>query len=119
MIKKASLLVISAMMFYVLTECVSTKPLVTGDPSGRTPSAEREFRAAWVASVANINWPSKPGLPVEDQKLEAIQLLDLLNENHFNAVVLQVRPQCDALYESALEPWSLYLTGEQGKAPDP
>lgn len=119
MIKKASLLVISAMMFYVLTECVSTKPLITGDPSGRTPSAEREFRAAWVASVANINWPSKPGLPVEEQKLEAIQLLDLLNENHFNAVVLQVRPQCDALYESSLEPWSLYLTGEQGKAPDP
>ena len=87
MIKKASLLIISTLMFYVLTECVSTKPLITGDPSGRTPSAEREFRAAWVASVANINWPSRPGLPVEEQKLEAIQLLDLLYENHFNAVI--------------------------------
>ncbi|MFO7573899.1 MAG: family 10 glycosylhydrolase [Bacteroidales bacterium] len=102
-----------------LTQCSTTKPLVTGDPSGRTPSAVREFRAAWVATVANINWPSKPGIPVEQQKREALQLLDMLHENNFNAVVFQVRPQCDALYKSDLEPWSYYLTGEQGKAPDP
>jgi len=119
MIKKASLIITSVTLFYILTECVSTQPMITGDPSGRTPSAEREFRAAWVASVANINWPSKPGLPVEQQKSEAISLLDLLIENNFNAVILQVRPQCDALYKSTLEPWSYYLTGEQGKAPDP
>jgi uncharacterized protein YbbC (DUF1343 family)/uncharacterized lipoprotein YddW (UPF0748 family) len=80
---------------------------------------EREFRAAWVATVANINWPSKPGLPVEEQKKEALALLDLLYNNNYNAVVLQVRPQCDALYKSDLEPWSYYLTGEQGKAPEP
>ncbi len=83
------------------------------------PSAEREFRAAWVATVANINWPSKPGLSVEEQKAEAIKLLNLLERNHFNGVVLQVRPQCDALYQSELEPWSYYLTGRQGKAPEP
>ncbi len=83
------------------------------------PKAQREFRAAWVASVANINWPSEPGLPIEEQKQEAIALLDLLKEHNFNAVIFQVRPQCDALYESELEPWSYYLTGEQGKAPDP
>jgi uncharacterized lipoprotein YddW (UPF0748 family) len=79
----------------------------------------REFRAAWVATVANINWPSKPGLPVPEQKEEAIKLLDYLSENNFNAVILQVRPQADALYKSELEPWSYYLTGQQGKAPEP
>ncbi len=110
---------ITAILVVTLTKCVTTRPAVTGDPSGRTPSAEREFRAAWVATVANINWPSKPGIPVADQKREAVELLDLLYKNHFNAVVFQVRPHADAMYKSELEPWSYYLTGEQGKAPDP
>ena len=83
------------------------------------PGAAREFRAAWVATVANINWPSKPGLSTEQQKKEAIELLDFLQQHHYNAVVFQVRPQADALYSSTLEPWSYYLTGTQGKAPDP
>lgn len=78
-----------------------------------------EFRAAWVATVANINWPSKKGLSTEEQKKEALDLLDFLKAHHFNAVIFQVRPQADALYQSSLEPWSYYLTGEQGKAPDP
>jgi uncharacterized lipoprotein YddW (UPF0748 family) len=82
-------------------------------------SAEREFRAAWVATVANINWPSRPGLPVDSQQREAIALLDFLQKHHFNAVIFQVRPQADALYQSSLEPWSYYLTGTQGKAPSP
>jgi uncharacterized lipoprotein YddW (UPF0748 family) len=85
----------------------------------KTPQAVKEFRAAWVATVANINWPSKPGLSTDEQKLEAIVLLDFLQAHHFNAVILQVRPQADALYKSELEPWSYYLTGTQGKAPDP
>ena len=80
---------------------------------------EREFRAAWVATVANINWPSEPGLPVDIQKQEAISLLDSLQENNFNVVIFQVRPQADALYQSDLEPWSYYLTGAQGVAPVP
>ncbi|MCB0548014.1 MAG: DUF1343 domain-containing protein [Phaeodactylibacter sp.] len=88
-------------------------------PASALPTAEREFRAAWVATVANINWPSKPGLPVAQQKEEALALLDLLADNNFNAVIFQVRPQADALYASALEPWSYFLTGEQGKAPEP
>lgn len=83
------------------------------------PRADKEFRAAWVATVANINWPSKPGLNSKEQQKEAIKLLDLLKENNFNAVIFQVRPQADALYDSDLEPWSYYLTGEQGKAPQP
>ncbi len=104
----------------LLYSCTSTKPVTTtATTEVGVPKAMREFRAAWVATVANINWPSKPGLPVEEQKKEAIKLLDFLATNNFNAVILQVRPQADALYKSDLEPWSYYLSGQQGKAPDP
>ncbi len=92
---------------------------VSNDAPLPQPQVEKEFRAAWVATVANINWPSKPGLSTEEQKREALDLLNFLEQHHFNAVILQVRPQADALYASALEPWSYYLTGAQGKAPDP
>ncbi|MCX2679266.1 family 10 glycosylhydrolase [Galbibacter sp. EGI 63066] len=93
-----------------------------GDTKKWDPGAPfniEEFRAAWVATVANISWPSKPGLPVDEQKEEALKLLDYLSDHNFNAVILQVRPQADALYDSKIEPWSYYLTGEQGKAPVP
>jgi uncharacterized lipoprotein YddW (UPF0748 family) len=99
-----------------LCSCSNTKPVATPVLQQK---AEREFRAAWVATVANINWPSRPGVPVDSQKVEAIALLDFLQAHNFNAVVFQVRPQADALYKSELEPWSYYLTGQQGKAPEP
>lgn len=83
------------------------------------PEVPREFRAAWVATVANINWPSRNNLSTEQQKREAIELLDLLKNNNFNAVIFQVRPSADALYASKLEPWSYFLTGTTGKAPNP
>lgn len=97
--------------------CTSSKPRTSIQPE--RPAAEREFRAAWIATVANINWPSRPGLPVDSQQKEALELLDFLKTKNFNAVVLQVRPQADALYQSSLEPWSYFLTGEQGRAPQP
>ncbi len=84
-----------------------------------SPYVMREFRAAWIATVANINWPSKSGLSSEAQQKEAIALLDFLKEHNYNAVIFQVRPQADALYKSELEPWSYFLTGEIGKAPEP
>src|SRR4051794_13136653 len=80
------------------------------------PLPAREFRAAWVATVANIDWPSKPGLPVEQQKAELIAIMDRAAKLNLNAIVLQVRPACDALYASQIEPWSYYLTGTMGKA---
>jgi len=83
------------------------------------PSPDREFRAAWVATVDNIDWPSKPGLSADAQQAEAVAILDRLVELNMNAVVFQVRPQADALYKSDLEPWSAFLTGKQGQAPDP
>src|SRR5690606_33093932 len=83
------------------------------------PSVNREFRAVWIASVANINWPSSRNLTTEQQKAEAVHLLDLLKENNFNAVIFQARPSADALYDSPYEPWSYFLTGETGKTPYP
>ena len=83
------------------------------------PEVNREFRAAWIATVANINWPSKNNLSSEQQKAEAIKILDLLKDANFNAVIFQARPSADAMYNSKLEPWSYFLTGEIGKAPTP
>ena len=78
-----------------------------------------EFRAAWVATVNNIDWPSKKGLPVVIQKLEFIRLLDGLQRAGLNAVIVQIRPSTDAFYQSSFEPWSEYLSGVQGLAPFP
>ncbi len=85
----------------------------------QTLNLEREFRGAWIATVVNLDWPSKPGLPVSKQKEELKKLLDMLASLNFNAVIFQVRPECDALYKSDIEPWSYWLTGKQGKAPQP
>lgn len=90
-------------------------------PAGlkQPPAAPREFRAAWVATVDNIDWPSKKGLPVEQQKGEIIAILDRAQQLKLNCLIVQVRTTCDAFYNSQLEPWSVYLTGKQGVAPNP
>ncbi len=82
-------------------------------------SPKREFRAAWVASVGNIDWPSKPGLSADEQQQQFTQRLDQLKALGCNAVIVQVRPAADALYDSKIEPWSHYLTGAQGEPPAP
>ncbi len=82
-------------------------------------STKREFRGAWIASVANIDWPSKPGLPAVEQQQQFVALLDQLKTLGCNAVIVQIRPVCDALYASKIEPWSRYLTGRQGEPPFP
>lgn len=78
-----------------------------------------EFRAAWIATVNNIDWPSKKGLPPLIQQLEFVQLLNGLQRIGMNAVIVQVRPAADAFYPSSFEPWSEFLTGVQGLAPNP
>lgn len=80
---------------------------------------KREFRAGWIATVSNIDWPSKPGLPAAQQQQEFIHRLDQLKGMGCNAVIVQVRPASDALYASSIEPWSRYLTGRQGQPPFP
>ncbi|HSK11725.1 MAG TPA: family 10 glycosylhydrolase [Phnomibacter sp.] len=78
-----------------------------------------EFRAAWVATVVNIDWPSSKNLSTDAQKQEFISLLDMHKRNGLNALVVQIRPVADAFYDSPFEPWSEYLTGTQGRAPSP
>lgn len=113
-VARHALAVCAGAVFSLFGGCV-TAPQVVENP----PPAPREFRAVWVASVANIDWPSQPGLPVEQQRDELIAILDQARAMRLNAVILQVRPAADALYASSLEPWSEYLTGEQGRAPQP
>ncbi len=80
-------------------------------------AAEPEFRGAWVATVYNLDWPSKPGLSAETQKAQLRALLDRAAALHLNAILLQVRPASDALYASRVEPWSEFLTGKAGVSP--
>lgn len=88
-------------------------------PSPKPPPVPREFRGVWVATVSNIDWPSSRTLTPAQQRQQAIAILDRAVELRLNAIVLQVRPACDALYSSAIEPWSEYLTNVMGTAPSP
>lgn len=94
--------------------------LLIGNISAHAQHApKRELRGAWIATVANIDWPSKPGLSVDSQREEYIRLLDKLKQLGMNAVIVQVRPAADAFYNSSIEPWSYWLTGRQGQPPAP
>lgn len=84
-----------------------------------TKQPKHEWRAVWISTVNNIDWPSQPGLDSETQKKELIEYLDLFKSLNFNAVVLQIRPTADAFYRSEYEPWSIYLTGNQTQPPAP
>jgi uncharacterized lipoprotein YddW (UPF0748 family) len=83
------------------------------------PEVAREFRGVWVATVENIDWPSRRDLSAEEQRAELTAILDQAKRLNLNAIILQIRPACDALYKSDLEPWSAYLTGRAGRAPKP
>ena len=113
--------------------CVTVLGACAGNPPGSAPApaaaisadadslppVPREFRGVWVATVDNIDWPSRPGLPADSQRAELIRIFDRAVELNLNAIVLQVRPAADALYPSQLEPWSEYLTGQAGAPPSP
>lgn len=92
-------------------------PLNPHEAKASTVSPKREFRAAWIATVANIDWPSKKGLSINQQKQEYIKLLDDVKAMGMNAVIVQIKPTADAFYPSEYGPWSEYLTGTQGKDP--
>jgi len=81
-------------------------------------TAKSDFRGLWVSTVVNIDYPTKPTTDPETLKSEAIKILDLAKDTGFNAVFLQVRPTADAFYKSGIFPWSRYLTGKHGVAPD-
>lgn len=91
----------------------------SNSPQANQPSHQREFRGVWVASVVNIDWPSASNLSVAQQKFELLAILNRMQELNLNALVLQIRPTGDAFYQSQIEPWSTWLTGRQGEAPNP
>lgn len=78
-----------------------------------------EFRGVWIASVANIDWPKAGVTDPAAQRADFIRILDQHQQNRMNAMIVQIRPAADAFYPSELEPWSEWLTGTQGKAPNP
>ncbi|WP_336212756.1 glycoside hydrolase family 10 protein [Nonomuraea sp. LPB2021202275-12-8] len=78
---------------------------------------KRQLRGVWIATVQNIDWPSRKGLAIDRQKAEYVKLLDAAVKRRLNAVFVQVRPAADAVYRSPLEPWSQFLTGTAGKDP--
>src|SRR4051812_25709895 len=108
----------------LLSWCAAVLPATLGAPAatpGATepPPVQRELRAAWVATVGNIDWPSRPDLDVWSQQAELLAILNKAVSLHLNAIVFQIRPGTDALYDSKLEPWSEYLPGRQGRPPEP
>src|SRR5690554_632858 len=82
-------------------------------------SPKNEVRAVWIATVTNLDWPTSKYSSVNTQKTELINMLDELKESGINIVIFQVRTEGDALYDSDIEPWSVYLTGKEGRAPTP
>jgi uncharacterized lipoprotein YddW (UPF0748 family) len=100
------------MNFRVVVCCLLATAL-----SGLSPAKAQALKAAWVASVYNINFPSRAGLSAEAQKAQIRQIVEAAARSGLNALMVQVRPESDALYSSRIEPWSRYLTGRQGEAP--
>ncbi len=99
--------------YAVLIISISLNPLTTA------AQAKPEFRGVWVATVDNIDWPSKGNFNNDSQRVEFIKLLDMHQRNGMNAMIVQIRPCTDAFYPSQYEPWSEWLTGVQGKPPSP
>jgi len=103
----------------VLSLLILTKTQAQTDTLSRNKiEPKREFRAVWIATVENIDWPKKQSTP-DQQKQQLIDILDDHQETGINAVFFQVRPAADAFYAKGSEPWSKWLMGKQGQSPDP
>ncbi len=83
------------------------------------PAPLREFRGAWVATVRGVDWPYDPDQPTAKLQAQLLEIVEKAAALKLNAIVFQVRPAGDAVYQSTIEPWSPWLTGGMGKAPDP
>lgn len=104
---------------WLLNSCASVIAPSTSLDAPLPPAAPREFRAMWVATVANIDWPSRTGLSSAEQQQEIKKMVATAKRLKMNALILQIRPAADAIYTSSIEPWSEYLSGVQGQAPQP
>lgn len=118
---KLKLVLLSSLLIFCMSFSASVKSTnksvaKTKDKVTKTKS-RKEFRGVWVASVGNIDWPSKKGLSVEQQKKEYITILENIKNWNMNAVVVQIKPTSDSFYPSKYSPWSEYLSGKQGTDP--
>ena len=95
-------------LFLLLNSCASRK--------SKLP--EKEFRGFWVATVVNIDWPKNGTDAIEKKKEDFLKILDFYDELNFNTAIVQIRTAGDAFYPSDFAPWSAYLTGKQGLAPN-
>jgi uncharacterized lipoprotein YddW (UPF0748 family) len=102
-------LFVAAALLFIAGGCAHVPP----------PVPQREFRGVWLTTVNNSDWPSRPGLPPDEQKRELIAILDCIAATHLNVVVMHIRPNSDAFYQSDIEPWSDYLSADLGTPPDP
>ncbi|MDW7695272.1 family 10 glycosylhydrolase [Flammeovirgaceae bacterium SG7u.111] len=109
-IRKAALIFIVLLSGIIITQFVYYSNL-----AAQVPPPKREFRAIWITTLNNMDWPSRKGMSVEQQKEEFINILDRCQKTNLNAVIVQIRPAADAFYMSKYEPWSEWLGGKQGK----
>ncbi|GAA4618259.1 glycoside hydrolase family 10 protein [Saccharopolyspora hordei] len=107
---RADVLVLALGLVAALLTLIGTTGAAAGKPS-------TAMRGVWIASVDTIDWPSRPGLSAAQQQTEYRTLLDQAVDRGLNAVFVQVRPTADAFWPSPHEPWSHWLTGEQGEDP--
>lgn len=75
------------------------------------------MRGMWIATVGNIDWPSRSTLTADQQRAELVDIMTRAAASGLNTIVFHVRPAADAVYQSSLEPWGAMLTGTQGKDP--
>ena len=98
------------------TTGVMEKPPVTPVDTG-PPEIAREMRGMWIATVGNIDWPSRAGLSADQQRAELVDIMTRAAATGLNTIIFHVRPAADAVYQSSIEPWGAMLTGTQGQDP--
>jgi uncharacterized lipoprotein YddW (UPF0748 family) len=105
-------------LLFVMPGSLPAGPAVPSLACVADPAAQKaQLRGVWIATVSNIDWPSRTGLPKATVQAEYLRLLDLAVRLRLNAVFVQIRPGGDAFWPARYEPWSRYLTGVPGGDP--
>ncbi|MEA2076941.1 MAG: family 10 glycosylhydrolase [Candidatus Marinimicrobia bacterium] len=100
--------------FFIITMCILNIGLGFAKPDN---APKQEFRGVWLSTVANIDWPEDKYDPEVKKQADLVKFMDTLKASGVNAVLFQVRPACDAMYNSPYEPWSYWFSGSQGEGP--
>jgi uncharacterized lipoprotein YddW (UPF0748 family) len=118
---KFSHIVLLAVLSATVSACAGSSPDITGPPPPAPDTAavalQREMRGLWIATVANIDWPSSRTLTAAQQRAELVDILDRARSAGINTIIFHIRPAGDAVYESTFEPWASLLSGTQGTSP--